>query len=117
MKGKTEGKKIFFPMETDEIPVQSPGKDASETNQDEKDTNDGENAFSTRNSFVPASGITAEQFEIYETGLEAYYKGNWSEARKNFKKCGIEAAEVFLGRMGNKSAPENWSGIWTMETK
>ncbi len=117
VKGKTEGKKIFFPMETCEIPVQSLGKDTTEANQNEKDAKDGENSFSTKNSFVPASGITAGQFEIYETGLKAYYKGNWSEARKNFRKCGIEAAEVFLSRMGNKSAPENWSGIWTMETK
>lgn len=98
VKGKTEGKKIFFPMELV----------AGESGKNEKDSG---------NAFVPASRITAEQFGIYENGLEAYYKGDWSEARKNFKKCGIEAAEVFLSRMGNKSAPENWSGIWTMETK
>ena len=102
VKGKTEGKKIFFPMEIA----------AGESEKNEKDS---ENAFS--DAFVPASRITAGQFGIYENGLEAYYKGDWSEARKNFKKCGIEAAEVFLSRMGNKSAPENWSGIWTMETK
>lgn len=102
VKGKTEGKKIFFPMEIA----------AGESEKNEKDS---ENAFS--DAFIPTSRITAEQFGIYENGLEAYYKGDWSEARKNFKKCGIEAAEVFLSRMGNKSAPENWSGIWTMETK
>lgn len=92
VKGKTEGKKIFFPME---IAADKSEEDVA----------------------IPASRITAEQFGIYEEGLASYYKGDWSEARKNFKKCGIEAAEVFLGRMGNKSAPENWSGIWTMETK
>lgn len=92
VKGKTEGKKIFFPMEI------AAGK-------------------SEEDVAIPASRITAEQFGIYEEGLASYYNGDWSEARKNFKKCGIEAAEVFLGRMGNKSAPENWSGIWTMETK
>lgn len=102
VKGKTEGKKIFFPMEIA----------AGESEKNEKDS---ENAFS--DAFIPTSRITAEQFGIYKNGLEAYYKGDWSEARKNFKKCGIEAAEVFLSRMGNKSAPENWSGIWTMETK
>ncbi|MDY2843923.1 MAG: adenylate/guanylate cyclase domain-containing protein [Treponema sp.] len=100
VKGKTEGKKIFFPMEIA----------ADESGKTEEDS---ENAFSE----IPASRITAEQFGIYEDGLASYYNGDWSEARKNFKKCGIEAAEVFLSRMGNKSAPENWSGIWTMETK
>ena len=92
VKGKTEGKKIFFPME---IAADKSEEDVA----------------------IPASRITAEQFGIYEEGLASYYNGDWSEARKKFKKCGIEAAEVFLGRMGNKSAPENWSGIWTMETK
>lgn len=100
VKGKTEGKKIFFPMEI-------------VTGESGKTEEDSENAFSE----IPASRITAEQFGIYENGLASYYNGDWSEARKNFKKCGIEAAEVFLSRMGNKSAPENWSGIWTMETK
>lgn len=100
VKGKTEGKKIFFPMETET--AESENKDDS----------------SIQGSVaIPASRITAGQFGIYEDALASYYKGDWSEARKNFKKCGIEAAEVFLNRMGNKSAPENWSGIWTMETK
>lgn len=99
VKGKTEGKRIYFPMDTSEI--HAPGTQSGES----------------RNSLIPAENITENQFEIYEDGLSAYYSGDWSEARKNFKKCGIEAAEVFLSRMGNKSAPENWSGIWTMETK
>lgn len=99
VKGKTEGKRIYFPMDTSEI--YEPGTQSGEC----------------RNSLIPAESITENQFEIYEDGLSAYYSGDWSEARKNFKKCGIEAAEVFLSRMGNKSAPENWSGIWTMETK
>ncbi len=91
VKGKTEGKKIFFPMEIA----------AGENGKNEKDS---ENAFVPGSVAIPASRITAEQFGIYENGLEAYYKGDWSEARKNFKKCGIEATEVFLNRMGNKSA-------------
>lgn len=99
VKGKTEGKRIYFPMDTSE--TYAPGTQPKESEE----------------SFIPADSLTTEQFEIYEAGLSAYYSGDWSLARKNFKKCGIEAADVFLSRMGNKSAPENWSGIWTMETK
>lgn len=99
VKGKTEGKRIYFPMDTSE--TYTPGTQPKESEE----------------AFIPADSLTTEQFEIYEAGLSAYYSGDWSLARKNFKKCGIEAADVFLSRMGNKSAPENWSGIWTMETK
>lgn len=99
VKGKTEGKRIYFPMDTSE--TYAPGTEPKESEE----------------AFIPADSITENQFEIYEAGLSAYYSGDWSAARKNFKKCGIEAAGVFLSRMGNKSAPENWSGIWTMETK
>lgn len=99
VKGKTEGKRIYFPMDTSE--TYAPGTQPKESEE----------------AFIPADSLTENQFEIYEAGLSAYYSGDWSLARKNFKKCGIEAADVFLSRMGNKSAPENWSGIWTMETK
>lgn len=99
VKGKTEGKRIYFPMDTSE--TYAPGTEPKESEE----------------AFIPADSLTENQFEIYESGLSAYYSGDWSTARKNFKKCGIEAAGVFLSRMGNKSAPENWSGIWTMETK
>lgn len=99
VKGKTEGKRIYFPMDTSE--TYAPGTEPKESEE----------------AFIPADSLTENQFEIYEAGLSAYYSGAWSAARKNFKKCGIEAADVFLSRMGNKSAPENWSGIWTMETK
>ena len=58
------------------------------------------------------------KYELYEKGLEAYYSGDWKNARKNFKNCELnELTEVFLERMGNKSAPEGWNGIWTMTTK
>lgn len=80
VKGKTEGKKIYFPMDTER-----------------------------------QSG--EEKFEIYEKALQAYYKGDWNSARTEFKKCEIEAAQVFLERIGTGSAPKNWSGIWTMQTK
>ena len=83
VKGKTEGKKIYYPIDT----------------------------------FVQDSAALSEKFEIYEGGLKAYYKGDWSKARKMFKQADMEVCEVFLERMGRKSAPAKWSGIWTMTTK
>ncbi|MCR5188010.1 MAG: adenylate/guanylate cyclase domain-containing protein [Treponema sp.] len=82
VKGKTEGKKIYFPFDTEEM-----------------DT-----------------GLL-KNYEIYSQALEAYYRGDWKEARKLFKDSELEVTEVFLERMGLKSAPEDWSGIWTMTTK
>lgn len=82
VKGKTEGKRIYFPFDTNEM--------------DE--------------NLIP-------KFEIYERGLEAYYAGDWKTARKEFKDCELDVAEVFIERMGLKNAPEDWSGIWTMTTK
>ena len=83
VKGKTEGKKIYYPIDT----------------------------------FVQGSAALSEKFEIYEGGLKAYYKGDWSKARKMFKQADMEVCEVFVERMGRKSAPAKWSGIWTMTTK
>ena len=83
VKGKTEGKKIYYPIDT----------------------------------FVQGSAALSVKFEIYEGGLKAYYKGDWSKARKMFKQADMEVCEVFLERMGRKSAPAKWSGIWTMTTK
>ena len=92
VKGKTEGKKIYFPLDC--------AQEQAETDQ---------------------------AFSHYEQALQAYYEGDWIAARKKFKlfiKAVEEvqpfyasAAEVFLKRMGLKSAPENWSGIWAMTTK
>lgn len=59
-----------------------------------------------------------EKFDIYETALSAYYKGDWKEARKLFRKCELDVSQVFLERMGVRgNAPEEWSGIWTMTSK
>ena len=83
VKGKTKGKKIYFPFDTNEM--------------------DGE--------LLP-------KYDLYEEGLQAYYSGDWKTARKNFKNADLpELTEVFLERMGNKSAPEGWNGIWAMTTK
>ena len=83
VKGKTEGKKIFYPLDT----------------------------------FADGHEELEQKFESFEEALAAYYKGDWKTARKSFKKADMEVCEVFLSRMGLKSAPANWSGIWTMTTK
>jgi hypothetical protein len=82
VKGKTEGKKIFFPLDR---------------------TN------------VPAAEIA--KFERYGAGLAAYYAGRWAEATTEFAACGIPAASVFIQRIDGRTAPPNWNGVWTMESK
>lgn len=82
VKEKTQGKKIFFPFDTEDM-----------------------------------DAALLDKYAVYEDGLKAYYDGDWKTARKFFKDCELDVAEVFLERMGNKAAPEDWSGIWTMTTK
>lgn len=92
VKGKTEGSKVYFPLDTEHEP-------------------DG----------------TSLSFEKYTSALKDYYSGDWVSARKQFKEfkknmtklgTGYDVlADVFLHRIGLKSAPENWSGIWSMTTK
>ena len=82
VKGKTEGKKVYFPLDCSEI-----------------------------------SYDYIERYKVFEHGLNAYYKGGWKTARKYFKECELDVTQVFMERMGLKSAPANWSGIWTMTTK
>lgn len=84
VKGKTKGKKIFFPLDTEN---------------------------EAQRGLVP-------QFEIYEEALQAYYSGDWKNARKLFKTVKMEVADVFMERMGARgNAPDKWRGIWTMTTK
>lgn len=82
VKGKTEGKKIFFPFDTNEM-----------------------------------EASILEKYFTFSEALKAYYEGDWKTARRLFKDSELEVTEVFLERMGLKSAPEDWSGIWTMTTK
>ena len=58
-----------------------------------------------------------ENYEKFEEALSAYYKGDWKDARRLFKETKLDVAQAFLDRMGMKSAPADWSGIWTMTTK
>ncbi|MBO5608154.1 MAG: adenylate/guanylate cyclase domain-containing protein [Treponema sp.] len=87
VKGKKIGKRIYFPL------------DLEQTDEEFK------------------SLYTVEKFEEFEIGLKAYYDGDWKSARSHFKKSELDVAQVFLSRIGLKSAPEGWSGIWTMTTK
>ncbi len=82
VKGKTKGKKIYFPFDTNEM--------------DE---------------------ALLEKYQKFEEGLKAYYDGDWKSARKLFKGLELDVTQVFLKRMGTKSAPADWSGIWAMTTK
>ena len=83
VKGKTQGKKIYFPFDTNEMD----------------------------NSLLA-------KYDLFQEGLQAYYSGDWRKARRNFKNAELpELTEVFMERMGTKSAPEGWNGIWTMTTK
>lgn len=83
VKGKTKGKKVFFPLDT---------------------------TIENAEDFI-------KEFETFEEGLAAYYKGDWKSARKSFKNADLEVSKIFLERMGLKSAPAKWSGIWEMTTK
>ena len=84
VKGKTKGKKIYFPLDTENEAQQK----------------------------------LVDQFEIYEQALQAYYDGDWKNARKLFKQVKMEVADVFMERMGARgNAPDKWRGIWTMTTK
>ncbi len=84
VKGKTKGKKIFFPLDTEN---------------------------EAQRELVP-------KFDMFEEALQAYYSGDWKNARKLFKKVDMEVAEVFKERMGARGdAPEKWRGIWTMTSK
>ena len=57
------------------------------------------------------------KYDSFEQGLQYYYEGDWDKARKYFEESGLEVAQVFLDRIGQRNAPDNWSGIWTMTTK
>jgi class 3 adenylate cyclase len=81
VKGKTTGKKIYWP-----IPESEYDEDVQ------------------------------KQITSFELGLELYYNGDWSEARKKFMKVSLPVADVFKERTKEK-CPKNWNGIWEMKTK
>jgi hypothetical protein len=89
VKGKTIGQKIFFPIDLSR-----------------------------------SSDTEIKNWERFEKALETYYRGDWgsalSELRDLYKHSEMPVAKVFINRLeefeGNL-APENWRGVWTMNTK
>lgn len=82
LRGKSSGKKIYFPFDTEEMDAELLAK-----------------------------------FYIFEDGLSAYYEGDWKKARKKFSECKLDVTQIFTERMGRSNPPQNWNGIWTMDTK
>jgi len=58
-----------------------------------------------------------EDLEHFNTGREAYYKGDWKTGLAAMKRCGLGISEVFVERMKGARVPEDWNGIWTMKEK
>ena len=68
---------------------------------------------------IPGESMDAKlqkDITAFELGLELYYQGKWSEARKRFLKCSLKAADVFKERTKEK-CPSNWKGVWEMTSK
>jgi class 3 adenylate cyclase len=57
-----------------------------------------------------------DSIAIFESALALYYKGKWTEASKQFSRCGMVIADVFKGRTKTK-CPSNWNGVWQMTEK
>lgn len=57
-----------------------------------------------------------KEIAAFQRGLESYYEGQWSTAKKEFKQCSLSLCDVFKERT-SEERPENWKGIWTMTTK
>ncbi len=58
-----------------------------------------------------------KEINIFNKALNLYYEGNWPDALKNFKKCNLSLASVFIERIKGQDCPKGWNGIWTMKTK
>ncbi|MDR0375867.1 MAG: adenylate/guanylate cyclase domain-containing protein [Treponema sp.] len=89
VKGKTKGQRIFFPMDLSR-----------------------------------ASDKEIENWERFEKILGVYYKGDWgnalSELRMIYERSKMPTVKVFIDRLeafGGDVAPDDWRGVWTMQTK
>ncbi len=58
--------------------------------------------------------INLERFNQART---LYYQGLWQEAHQLFRQTHLPVTEEFIKRTGSGRTPENWSGIWNLETK
>lgn len=82
VKGKNEGKKIYWPM----IKIQ-------------------------------ISYETKLAIQKYQEALFLYYDGFWEKSLPLFQACNLAPAQVFIERMTTTKRPNNWNGLWNMETK
>lgn len=82
VKGKTEGKKIYWPILRSEV-----------------------------------SREMQRQLTIFNEGLSLYYDGKWKRAHKAFCQCTLPMAGVFQTRTSTPECPDNWTGIWAMDSK
>jgi len=82
VKGKTVGKKIYWPIFSKNI------DDAME-----------------------------EKIRKFSRALEFYYSGKWIQAEENFRESGLPVSEIFIERISGQECPDDWNGIWEMETK
>lgn len=82
VKGKTIGKKIYWPILRSEI-----------------------------------NREMQRQLALFSDGLSMYYDGKWKRARKAFDQCTLPMAGVFQSRTCTPECPDNWTGIWSMDSK
>jgi adenylate cyclase len=57
------------------------------------------------------------ELKRYDEARTVYYHGEWQEAYRLFQQLNLPIAEEFIKRTGSGQTPENWSGIWNLETK
>jgi class 3 adenylate cyclase len=89
VKGKTKEQKIFFPMDLSRV----------------------------RDKEI-------ENWERFKKTLGDYYRGEWRNAlfelRTLYQYSEMAVAKVFIDRLesfGSDKAPDDWRGVWTMQTK
>ncbi|HIH11605.1 TPA: adenylate/guanylate cyclase domain-containing protein [Candidatus Woesearchaeota archaeon] len=74
---------------------------------------------------IGKKGIANEFVELFEQGLQLYYKQQWDDAIKIFKKCLLlkkedKATGMYIERSVEfkKNSPgKNWEGIWEWKSK
>jgi class 3 adenylate cyclase len=69
---------------------------------------------------LPETSINEEMrvsIEKFNQARMFYYQGLWQEAYQLFGQIHLPVTDEFIKRTGSGRAPENWSGIWNLETK
>jgi len=69
---------------------------------------------------IPQTGINdalKQNLERFDQARTLYYQGAWQEAYQLFQQTNLPVREEFMKRTGSGQAPENWRGIWNLETK